>query len=260
MTKPIIGITTAYTTQRPAYLAAFAYADAVALAGGIPLFLPYRAPLEDIPQLVSTLHGVVFSGGADLDPAAWGEARHPQAEPIEPQRETYERELIAELDRRGKPTLGICLGAQLMNVHRGGSLTQFVPDVPGTLEHRRLHEQDSRHDVRVDPRSLLARILGATELPANSAHQQAFARIGRGLTVSAWAPDGVPEALEDAARPFWIGVQWHPERVIGEAHQVNLFRHLVQVATPWPAQRRSLTHAKPATALRGRVPASSSRS
>lgn len=239
MTKPIIGITTANSSQRPAYLAAHAYADAVTRAGGIPLMLPYRAALADIPELVSALHGVVFSGGADLDPSSWGEARHPQAEPLDREREAYERELVAELDRRRKPTLGICLGAQLMNVHRGGSLTQFIPDLPRTppLEHRRLDDTDSRHGARVDPRSLLARILGTTALDVNSAHQQAFARIGRGLTVTAWAPDGVAEALEDAVRPFWIGVQWHPERIIDAPGQVNLFHHLVQVATPWPARR-----------------------
>lgn len=232
MRKPVIGITADYLDARPAYYISYGYVDAVVAAGGLPLILPFRTDVADIPRLVDMIDGIVFTGGNDLDPAAWGETLHPQAVQLDPVRERFERLLMAEVERRRMPALGICLGSQLMNVHRGGSMKQFIPDLglSPALEHRRQNHTDARHAVTVSEGSKLHQILGTTSLVANSAHKQAMGSIGRGLRVVATAPDGVIEGLEDPALPFWVGVQWHPERIYTEGVQIRLFSALVEAS------------------------------
>jgi len=228
--KPVIGITSDDVDGKPAYYTGYGYVDAVVAAGGVPLILPYRASASDIPDLVDLLDGVIFSGGNDLDPAAWGETVHPNSTPIRPERETYERALMTEIERRRLPALGICLGSQLMNVHRGGSMRQYIPDLglSPTLEHRRQDGVDSRHTVHVSPNSVLSSVIGAGEVQSNSAHKQAMNAIGAGLRVVATSADGVVEALEDPSMPLWLGVQWHPERIYTEGNQIRLFTLLVE--------------------------------
>ena len=139
MPLPVIGITVDYNDHLTAYESPYAYAKAVEKAGGLPLLLPYRADVSLIPQYVDLIDGMLFSGGNDLDPQAWGETYHPKTVAIDPLREKFERALMAELEKRRTPTMGICLGSQLMNVYRGGSLNQFLPEMdrPGAIEHRR---------------------------------------------------------------------------------------------------------------------------
>jgi putative glutamine amidotransferase len=140
---------------------------------------------------------------------------------------------MAEVEKRRTPTLGICLGSQLMNVHRGGTMKQFLPEVQREpmLEHRMLdRSKENRHGVKLVEDSLVARVLHKTEVLANSSHKQAMGRIGRGLRVIGTAPDGVVEGLEDPTMPLWVGVQWHPERLPGEADHEALFRLLVEKA------------------------------
>jgi putative glutamine amidotransferase len=230
--KPIIGITTDNSDTHAWYECPMPYCDAVSAAGGIPIVLPFKSDLADIPRVVDLLNGIIFSGGNDLDPATWAEPLHPKATPVHPARERYERALMAEVERRRLPTLGICLGSQLMNVHRGGTLQQFIPETPSAtgvprLEHRKLAGADARHPISVAPGSLLAQTLGQTSLTANSAHKQAYATIGRGLRVVATSPDGIPEALEDTTLPLWLGVQWHPERIHKEQPHNKLFDLLI---------------------------------
>jgi putative glutamine amidotransferase len=231
MGKPLIGVTCDDTmvAGTPRLQSPFTYTEAVTAAGGLAVLLPFRAEIADIPALLDRLDGVVFSGGDDLDPAAWGESRHAQAAPVNPERERYERALLTEVERRRTPMLGICLGSQLLNVHRGGSLRQFIPDLtrPVELEHRRLEGVDGRHPVEVTAGSLLAEVIGPGRVEANSAHKQAYGRIGRGLRVVATAPDGIPEALEDPTFPLMLAVQWHPERIHREGTQIRLFERLV---------------------------------
>lgn len=228
----MIGITADYNDDKPAYHMNYAYCDAVSAAGGVPLVLPFRSGVADIPQILDLLDGIIFSGGDDLNPGAWGEEKHPKSSPINPDREKYERALIAAVEERRLPALGICLGSQLMNVHRGGTLRQFIPDLSlaPNIEHRKLAGVDGRHAVVVVPGSRLAEAMGAAEVESNSAHKQAYGKIGRGLTVSARAPDGIPEAVEDASMPLFLGVQWHPERIHTEEAQGKLFELLVRRA------------------------------
>lgn len=209
-----------------------AYATSVEKAGGLPLLLPYRSDLSLISLFVDALDGVLFTGGNDLNPALYGETYHPKAVPIDPVRQQFELALLAEVERRRMPALGICLGSQLMNVHRGGSLTQFLPELDrqSPLEHRKVNGVYPRHAVRVNPESLVARSTGKTELDANSSHKQAVRQVGRGLRVIGTAPDGVIEGIEDPTLPLFLGVQWHPERLSDEADHLALFRLLVDRA------------------------------
>ena len=225
--RPAIGITIDRVDGQDRYLSNFTYAAAVERAGGLPLLLPYRTDLALIPQYLDRLDGLLFSGGDDLNPSLYGpDAYHPQAGPIDPDRQRFELALIAEVDRRRLPVLGVCLGSQVMNVHRGGSLHQFLPDLGGPLEHRSLGGTP-RHAVAVDTATQLGRSIGSAGVSANTYHKQAVARLGRGLTVVATAPDGVIEAFEDPSLPLFAAVQWHPERLVDEAEHLAPFKLLV---------------------------------
>jgi putative glutamine amidotransferase len=138
--------------------------------------------------------------------------------------------LLAEVEKRRMPALGICLGNQLMNVYRGGSLVQFLPEVPrdGALEHRRLGEQGRRHEVNIVPGTVLADAIGKTQIIANTRHKQAVQRLGRGLRVTATAPDGIIEGIEDPSLPMFLAVQWHPENLWREPEHLAPFKLLVE--------------------------------
>ena len=233
-TRPAIGVTVDRVDGKDQYLSNFSYAAAVATAGGLPLLLPYRLDHGLIGDYLDRLDGVLLTGGADLDPARYGGGDYAAGtHPIDPDRESFELALIAEIERRRLPVLGVCLGSQVMNVHRGGSLHQFLPTVdrPDALEHRSLGPVPLRHGVTVDTDSVLGRAIGRREVSANTYHKQAVDRLGRGLRVIATAPDGVVEAFEDPASPaLFAAVQWHPERLIDEAEHLGPFELLVQQA------------------------------
>lgn len=243
---PLIGITTDHNS-RPSvgdsrgaaahtqFVLPHSYAQAVEAAGGVPVLLPYRAGSESIARYVEICDGFVFSGGDDYDPHAYGEEIHPNAVLLDPAREAFDRALIAAVEARRKPVLGICGGCQLMNLHRGGSLHQFIPDLRlnPSIEHRRFsieEWQTKRHDVVIDRDSKLGGIVGSTALSSNSSHKQSVRDLGTLLRIVARAPDGIVEAIEDASLPFFVGVQWHPERQHEEAVQLKLFEALVRAS------------------------------
>lgn len=233
MPRPRIGITVDTHDQPDQYESPTAYATAVEKAGGLPLLLAYKTDLSLIPQLVDTLDGMLFSGGNDLDPSLYGEAYHAGAVPIDRERQRFELALMAEVERRRMPAMGICLGSQLMNVYRGGSLLQFLPDMPRepAIEHRKINGVVPRHGVSINPESLVARFIGKTQIDANSSHKQAVKQLGRGLRIIGKSPDGVIEGVEDPSLPLFLGVQWHPERLHDEPDHLALFRLLMQKAT-----------------------------
>jgi putative glutamine amidotransferase len=204
------------------------YMRAIELAGGVPVVLP---PLADgIATLLDRLDGICLSGGPDLDPAAYGARAHEQLGPTEPQLDRFERELARAADSVGVPLLGICRGAQALNVARGGTLHQHVAG------HRQTELPDRpTQRVTVAPDSLLAAVTGAADtLEINSFHHQAVDVLGAGLRVVARAPDGTVEAVEDAARPFVLGVQWHAETLTERPEHGALFAALVQAAGARP--------------------------
>ena len=230
MALPRIGITVDTHDKPEHYESPMAYATSVEKAGGLPFLLPYRTSLALIPQIVDTLDGLLFSGGNDLDPSLYGETYHPKAVPIDPARQKFELALMAEVERRRMPALGICLGSQLMNVYRGGSLTQFIPDEnrAPTIEHRKTDNIYPRHSVKVNSDSLVAQAVGKTDIDANSSHKQAIKNVGRDLRIIGIAPDGIIEGIEDPSLPLFLGVQWHPERLHQEQDHLALFKLLVE--------------------------------
>jgi putative glutamine amidotransferase len=228
VTRPLIGMTMDTTDNGKAYHLSFEYPKSIELAGGMPFPIPYKTDQKLIPSILDMLDGVLFTGGNDLDPALYGEDWHPNAIHIDPERQRFEMALMAEVEGRRVPTLGICLGSQLMNVYRGGSLVQFIPDLPGKLEHRRVDGVLRRHPVKLEAGSQVARAIGKTEVDANTYHKQAVKRVGRGLRVIATAPDGIIEGLDDPTFPLFAAVQWHPERLNDEADHLALFKLLVE--------------------------------
>jgi putative glutamine amidotransferase len=233
MKRPIIAITIDSAEEPDKYESPCSYATSVEKAGGLPLLLPFRSDLSLIPAYVDLIDGIVFSGGDDLDPALYGEKRHPKAIPIDPARQKFELALLAEIEKRRVPALGICCGSQLMNVYRGGSLIQFLPDEEraGAIEHRKVGENLTRHAVAVDVKSQLGSAIGKSEISANTYHKQSVRKLGRGLQVIAKAPDGVIEGFEDPSFPLFAAVQWHPERLSDEPEHLAPFKLLVRKAS-----------------------------
>jgi putative glutamine amidotransferase len=207
------------------------YAAAVQRAGGIPVVLP-PIPPADVPALVGRLQGVCLSGGPDLDPAAYHARAHAELGPIEPELDAFELELARAADAAGLPVLGICRGCQVLNVARGGTLHQHVPDLnDGLLPHRQSEPgRVTTHTVTVAPGSRLASIVGSGEVEVNSFHHQAVDRLGEGLRAVAWSPDGVIEGIEDPNAAFYLGVQWHAEGLVDRPEHEALFGALVDAA------------------------------
>ena len=216
------------------------YLKAIEAAGGLPVVMP---PLElgAVEPLLDRLDGVCLSGGPDLDPEAYHDRRHPELGPVEPELDRFELALARAADARGLPILAICRGAQALNVARGGTLHQHLPDRPGTsITHRQRRAGDqTTHSVDIAPESLLARVMRRSRARVNSFHHQGVRRLGAGLRATAWAPDGVIEGIEAPARPFVLGVQWHAETLTARREHAALFEALVGAAMPAGALREA---------------------
>jgi gamma-glutamyl-gamma-aminobutyrate hydrolase PuuD len=228
--RPRIGITTYLEQARwgawdqAAVLLPHLYVASVHRAGGVPVLLP---PLPDgAAEAVAGVHGLVVAGGADVEAARYGAAPREGSDPPRRDRDGWELALLAEALPRGVPVLGVCRGAQVLNVATGGSLIQHLPDVVGSDLHRPAPAQHGRVQVRVEPASLLHRIVGG-DVDVPCYHHQAIDRLGRGLRATAWAGDGTVEAVELPGDAFVLGVQWHPEL---DAHDDRLFAALVRAA------------------------------
>jgi len=186
-----------------------AYIQLVLDAGGLPV---PAAPRETFDADLAAMYrpeGLLLTGGADLDPARYNQSSHPRRTGLHRRREAAELAWFAWAEAAGRPVLGICLGCQVINVARGGSLIQYLPDIPDLLDHGS-STADAFHDVALCGPTLRAAI-GADTCRANSRHRQAVDRIGRGLRLAARSGDGVIEGVEDADGRFIVGVQWHPE-------------------------------------------------
>lgn len=252
MARPLIGLNTSQMDmETPIKAKAFChlkYADAVIAAGGVPVLLPPYTERKMIEEALAPLDGFLLIGGPDYNPVHYGGHPQPAAELLHPRRDVFDLWLAEILLKHSRlPVLGICGGHQLLSIARGGALVQDIrsewksePAQACPLQHssdeRKGTPQEGeayRHEIKVAPESRLARIIGATKLPANSYHHQAVApgQIGEGFVATAWAPDGVIEALE-AATPgrFIVGVQWHPERQTESAPHLAIFQALVEEA------------------------------
>jgi putative glutamine amidotransferase len=226
--RPLIGISTYREQARwgfwdvPAVLLPAAYADAVADAGGEPVLLPTASVTADV---VARLDGLVLAGGADVDPARYGEEPGPHTTATRPDRDASEVALLQAALDRDLPLLAICRGMQLLNVVLGGSLLQHLPAVPEIEPHQLGLGLYAERKVRTAPGSRLDAVLGPTAT-VNCHHHQALDRIAPALTPSAWAEDGVVEGVEAEGRRWCLAVQWHPET----SDDRRLFEELVAAA------------------------------
>lgn len=201
--------------DQEAALVPFNYVAAVQDAGGLALVLPPDARLARDPnQLLELLDGLMLAGGADIDPACYGEPRHPETVETVPARDAFEIAMVRGAIARDMPLLGICRGMQLINVARGGTLLQHLPERLGHHGHRRVVGtfDGADHEVELRQGSLVGRVAGERRHATKSHHHQGVARLGAGLVVSGLSTlDELPEAIELPDARFVLGVQWHPE-------------------------------------------------
>jgi putative glutamine amidotransferase len=215
--RPLIGVTADlvgdYARNRRTYL------DMVAAAGGIPVILPPNAALRE--EMLDRVDGIVITGGDDIDVSRFGIPLHPKAECMPPERQDAEFALLKALDARpDKPVLGICLGMQMMGVHRGNPLIQHLGDL---LPDADRHRNDAIHPVEAERGSLLKS--GAVR----SWHHQAISE-AKGFDIIARSDDGVIEGIVDPTRRFYLGVQWHPERTEAPETGLGVVRTLIEHA------------------------------
>jgi putative glutamine amidotransferase len=233
---PLVGVTTSITvgqTPERAYVNS-AYLHAVQQAGGVPVLLPPQLSKASLERLVRGLDALLLTGGGDVDPATFGEAPHPTLYEVAPARDALETQATLIALEKKTPLLAICRGIQVLNVALGGSLHQDVATEPGTqIQHSQKEAREqTTHKVTVTPRSRLGRVLGAEDIEVNSFHHQVIKSLGRGLVPVAWAPDKLVEGVElDDDSQFVLGVQWHPEHLVGSSEPARrLFSALVTAA------------------------------
>jgi putative glutamine amidotransferase len=214
------------------------YRQAVLHVGGDVRIVDASMP---IAEALAGVDGLLLTGGDDVAPERYGEARHPSVVEAEAGRDEFEIGLIGAARERHLPIFAICRGVQVLNVACGGTLVQDIPSqVPGALPHSLTVPPNQpyslAHDVWVDKDTLLAKLLaerlGDREACAvNSRHHQAVKDVAKGFRASATAPDGIIEAIEDPAAPFCLGVQWHPENFWRTGEFRSLFEGFVEAAS-----------------------------
>jgi gamma-glutamyl-gamma-aminobutyrate hydrolase PuuD len=226
--RPVIGITTYLVPARfgswdlDCALIPTDYVRGVERGGGRALLVPPTG--VGVEETLEALDGIVFSGGADIDPERYGASPDPATSGIERFRDDYEFQLLERALERDMPVLGICRGSQVLNVGLGGDLVQHLPDVSDET-HKDTPGEFVDHEVDLERGTRVCGLLGR-RAPVKSHHHQGFGRLGAGLVASARADDGTVEAVEDPERRFAIGVLWHPEA--GE--DTALFAALVEEA------------------------------
>jgi putative glutamine amidotransferase len=212
------------------------YFTALAAVGAAPVMVPLLEG-EALRAVYESLDGVFLAGGVDVDPSSYGHERHTLCGSTDRERDRVELQLARWSLEDGKPLLGVCRGMQVINVARGGSLYQDCGDqYPDSIKHDYFpnagYERDYlAHEARVVADTRLRRAYGVPEIRVNSMHHQGIRDMGEGLVASAYAPDGLVEALEDPDRPFAVGVQWHPEMLVeSDEGTRRLFRAFVEAA------------------------------
>lgn len=238
---PVIGLTT-YLQQAqtgvwdvPASFLPAVYFQGVTAAGGVAVLLPPQPVDPEIAERVlDSLDGLLITGGTDVDPAVYGQRPHSSTDQPARQRDAWEFALLRAALQRRLPVLGICRGAQVLNVALGGTLHQHLPDVIGHSGHRAGNAVFTTLPVRTVPGTRLAALVGDS-VDARCYHHQGIAELGAGLVVSGWDADGVVEALELPGPGFALAVQWHPEESLDD---LRLFSAIVEAAQAYAKERR----------------------
>lgn len=253
MTKPLIGIGADIVVKEGERDRAFAfttYTEALRRAGAVVVVVPPQP--ENAEDVVASLDGILLAGGDDFDPVAYGEERNGTCETMDPRRQENDLALARAARMHGIPTLGICLGLQSMNIAAGGTLIQDIASSLETeIDHASEPSDRHRHEILIENGTKLANIVGGGEHNVNSSHHQAIGRVANGLHITALAPDGIVEGLEDPSLPFYVGVQWHPEDMADETDAATLFRAFVEAAkTRAEARRQGAAELSPVGARR----------
>jgi putative glutamine amidotransferase len=233
--KPRIGVTCGTVPEGGKLALDLEYVEAIQRAGAVPLVIPPDLPEESLADTLQSLGGLLLSGGPDVDPVHFGEEPLPGMGRIDPGRDRVELGLARLALEAGMPILGICRGAQVLNIAAGGDIFQDLPSQAGPLLR---HVQQPTpmsyptHAVRVEPGSRLEAITKTESLRVNTWHHQAVRKVAPGFSVSATAGDGVIEAIEKGGAPFVIGVQFHPESMArgGSQGATLLFEAFVKTA------------------------------
>lgn len=239
MNHPLIGLTASHDMKNGSIAMNPLYPNAVRRFGGLPVVLPLELTEAEADALTDTLDGILFTGGPDVHPFLFGEETLSGCGEVSVLRDQIELALFRRMYDKKKPILGICRGAQFINVALGGSIYQ---DLASQFheEHPIAHRQpfpcvSPSHRVRLLPSTKLADLVGSSVIEVNSMHHQAVKTPAEGLTVSALAPGDLIEALEMPDYPFLMGVQWHPEYLVGKyPHADRLFQTFVEACGAQP--------------------------
>ena len=215
--KPVIGLTGSFKTEseNPQHFLNESYFHAIRHFGGIPLLIPVLAEQSELEYLANQLDGLLLTGGNDLDPIRFGEPLLNDTVVIAAERDQGEYALLDLVMKKGIPVLGICRGIQVMNVYCGGTLYQDIPTQIPTPIHHRMEKPNHRtcHSCLIDPDTPLHTLTGRDEIGVNSHHHQAVKDLAPNLACMGRSEDGIIEAVFDPHKPFFWGVQWHPERI-----------------------------------------------
>ena len=230
--RPRIAITGILTETKFSFASQIsqAYTEGIIRAGGNPVLFPLTSAEVD-EQWLAGIDGLLLSGGEDVDPAYYGENPHIKQGKISPERDTQELKLIAMADKRKIPILAICRGLQILNVAHQGTLYQDIySQIRGVIKHSQSAPRwYATHQITIDQGSRLHEIFVKKTIRVNSYHHQAVDRLAEGFKATAWADDGVIEAIEKIGEPFTVAVQWHPEEMwSSDPGQLELFRQFVE--------------------------------
>lgn len=245
--RPVVGITTYLEQARQGVWdvrAAFLpeqYVTSVTGAGAVAVLLPPQADAGEAAALVAEgIDALVLTGGLDVAPEQYGAERHPLTDPARPDRDAWELALFREAERLRLPVLAICRGLQLVNVARGGTLHQHLPEALGTERYRAGGGVFAENTVEVGAGTRLAEQLGAGSFDVHSYHHQGIDRLGDGLAVAAQTDDGLVQAVETTGEGYLVGVQWHPEE---NTDDKRLFEGLVDAARAYASDRAAVAKA-----------------
>src|SRR5713101_2472947 len=250
--RPRIGITMRIELETNRFYLSRYYSEVVETAGGLPVNIPLIPRADYIAGVMDSLDGVLLPGSdSDMDPQRYGQQPRQQLGSVHPLKDETDLLVLAEIEKRRLPLFAICYGIQSLNVSRGGTLIQDIASqVPNAMKHEQGVPRDRHsHRVQILEDSMLGKLAGSEEAPVNSHHHQAIETLGRELVATAWATDGIVEAVEDPRSDrFVLGVQWHPE--LGWRHDKlsqALFKRFVSEAQKFAENRSRDTMASTAT-------------
>jgi putative glutamine amidotransferase len=204
------------------------YIEGITRAGGLAIMLPpQQLSGAEAKDIVLSLDGLMLCGGRDIDSSLYGQSPHSEAEPPDKLRDDLEEKLLSAAIEADLPFLGICRGAQMLNINRGGTLIQHLPDVVGDNRYQLGNAKFTPADVEVEENSILGSLVGEKVSNAALYHHQAIDELGKGLKVTAKSEDGIIEAVELTDHPFGVAVQWHPEQTLDD---LRIFEGLIEAA------------------------------